>query len=148
MRCSRGFDEKQMMDRGTSYKYGFFTALFASFLIWGSQEIFEFRLEAGACGLMMIWIPLTVCVASFILKNAYDRIHENSGRCLFTVFGLAGLFMLGMRTVFLLNGRDVLMADGELTDVIGYMFVGGCMVALSLIYWGKQLWDRKHPAEE
>ena len=85
---------------------------------------------------------------ALIVKDAYDYINGDTGRLLLTLFGIVGLFILGTTLVRIAIGNESFLSNGALTDTVGHIFTGSCMVAISIVYWIKQHFNKKKFADD
>lgn len=148
MKNGINFDEKQLIDRGIAFKYGFLAALFAILLVYFLEDITKISISRYAALIITIWIPITVCTIALVLKDAYDGVNSASGRILATMFGVSGTFMLVLFTQEISVGRNMLIKDGMITNMGGYIFNGICMVTVSIVYWMKQYMNKKKYKED
>lgn len=148
MKNGINFDEKQLIDRGIAFKYGFLAAMFAILLVYFLEDIIKISISRYAALIITIWIPITVCTIALVLKDAYDGVNSASGRILATMFGVLGIFMLVLFAQEISSGREMLLEGGMITNMGGNIFNGICMIIISIVYWIKQYLNKKKYKED
>lgn len=143
MRKGQNYDERQILEQGRAYRWGFLAALLTFVLYYVLQECAGLQIDGYTMMISGIWMPLAVCMISQIVRNAYDYVDSATGRMTLSVIGVVGLGLL-IYTILkaCLWGGAFYRNDG-ITDQAGFLVMGGCMVLVCLVYWGKLLFNRK-----
>lgn len=141
------FDERQLYERGKGFQYGFIAAL-VMILLNSFAEDSNFIINTYSRFILCIWIPTTVCLVYFIIKDAYEGIKENSGNIAMGIFLVTGLILLAVVTVRLITGSAELLTDGIFGDWIGQIAYSVCMILISAVYFIKQHLDNKKDTED
>jgi hypothetical protein len=142
MKCE-SFDEKQMFDRGTSFRIGFITSLCMTALNFFVTDVFEISIDKYASFLIMIWVPLTVCSVLLILKDAYSGKDSARGNFFFLIYGAAGLFIILYSLFEIFSRGDSLIKAGVVTSIAGRLAEGICILLTCIIYFAKQFYNSK-----
>lgn len=143
------FDEKQILDRGKAFKIGFLASMITPAISYLIQDFIEINIDDYTTLLFMIWVPLTVCFISLILLNAYEGLQSSGGGKIFcTIFGFAGIFPVIFVLIDVLSGFNSFYQNGTITGSVGELFMGSCMIIISIVYWIKYLIDKKKFANE
>lgn len=148
MKSNNSYDEKQLIDRGKAFQYGFIAAIFTIGVMYFITEGIELEISSYASFLITLWLPLTVCFITLIIKNAYDGVNTTSGRSVLTLFGIAGLFLVSISVLHIATGAETLLYEGKVSDTFGHLFNGICMIIICLIYWIKQYHNSKKFKDE
>lgn len=138
MKGNNNYDEKQIIDRGKAFQYGFIAAMLTICGVYFYTDALEFKMDSYAAFLIRLWIPITITFIVLIVKDAYDGANSTPGRIILTVLGMAGLFLVGVTVIRIVSGKEVFLDSGTLTDSAGRIFSGICMILVSIIYWVKQ----------
>lgn len=138
MSNSNNYDEKQILDRGKSFQYGFIAAMLTICAVYFIISVIGIKMSSYTTFLITFWIPMTITFIALIMKDAYEGVNSASGRVVLTILGIAGLFLVGMSAMQIISGKKVLLDSGVLTDSAGEIFSGLCMIIVSIIYWVKQ----------
>lgn len=141
MRTYCNFDEKQLADRGTAFRYGFIAALVMMTLAFFATDILEMQIERSLLFYVCFWIPEIICAVTLIVKDAYDGINSHRGRVLMGTFGVLGLILIILPAIRVLSGSH------SIAEEISPIFVGFCVLLQSLVYWAKQYSNQKKFAD-
>ena len=139
------YDERQIVVRGTAYKYGFFTALFFSIII-ALLEFAEIEVPAQTGILIVIGTVLSifVMVAYNIWYDGYFALNENR-KALIILFAIIGFIniIIGINNVSLGNViRDGKLAMGSLNFICAiFMYMVLAVIGL------KSLVEKREDAE-
>ncbi len=142
------YDEKQLIDRGKAFQYGFFVAIFINLLSFFVQGVLEITMNTYGLFLINLWLPLTTCIIIMIIKEAYDGVNSTPGRVSLTVVGIAGLFLFLSSLKHLITGEEIFIENGVLTDLAGHILNGFCLILICLTYWIKNQNMKKKYEEE
>ncbi len=143
------YDERQILEQGRAFRWGFFAALMTFVLFYILQECLGLHIDGYTVFISGIWMPLSVCLILQIVKDAYDYVDSAAGRPIISAFGLVGLGVSGYTVLEAILGNEPLLyRDGMVTESTGRLVMGCCMVLVALVYWGKQLYNQKHREEE
>lgn len=148
MKENNNYDEKQIIDRGKAFQYGFIAAMLTTCGVYFYTDALEFKMDSYAAFLIRLWIPITITFIALIVKDAYDGVNSTPGRIVFTIFGMAGLFLVGVSFMRIVSGKEAFLDSGTLTEVAGIIFSGICMIIVSIIYWVKQYLNSRKFIEE
>lgn len=140
---SQNYDEKQLADRGKAFQYGFIAAILTIMAVYFMTDILEVQISHTLAFLICMWVPLSVCTLALILKDAYEGVHSAFGQKISFIFGGAGLLVLIVSIVRMITGKEFIAHNGVVTDSIGHLFVGICMLVICIVYWIKQYQNRK-----
>lgn len=138
---NQNYDEKQLADRGKAFQYGFIAAILTIMAVYFMIDIIQ--ISSTFALLICMWVPLSVCTIALILKDAYDGVHSAVGQKISFIFGVAGLFFLIATIVRIITGEESVVCNGVVTDSIGHLFVGICLLVICIVYWVKQYQNRK-----
>lgn len=142
------FDEKQLIDRGKSFKYGFITAIMTLLVEYFCTSALNIKIDPFAEFLVLIWIPITVCFISFIVKNAYEGVNSRTGRIVCIIMGCCGLYLVIATIVEVIIRVEHLVVNGEISASFGHLFSGICLVIICITYCIRQYRNKKELAEE
>ncbi|MCD2493294.1 hypothetical protein LQE92_11780 [Lacrimispora sp. NSJ-141] len=142
------YDEKQQMDRGKGFQYGFIAAIAVDALIYLAEDAMGIKISGFASFLIQVWTPLTVCMLTFIIKDAMNGIREQTGRILAVSYGACGFFMLCLAAAHIISGKEALLSNGVITEEVGHLYIAVCMIAASITYWVRQRLNQKKYDEE
>ncbi len=145
---SNNYDEKQQMDRGKGFQYGFIAAIAIDALIYLAEGAMGMKIDGFASFLIQVWTPLTVCMLTFIVKDAMNGIREQTGRMLAVGYGFCGLFMLCLAAAHVISGKEAFISNGVITEEAGHLYIAVCMIAASVTYWIRQKLNQKKYDEE
>lgn len=148
MKIDSNFDEKQLLDRGKAFQIGFITAIIMSVLFYFLQDGIGIEIAAFTSFAFSLWIPVTVCSIALIIKDAYDGVNSTTGRFGITVFGAGGSYILISSIIFLATGRETLLDGGVVTESIGHIINGICMITICAVYWVKQHLNKRKFIDE
>ena len=132
------FDEKQLVDRGKAFQFGFITAILTLCVVYLATDALGVVLSPYTTFLICLWIPLGECMIALILKDAYDGVNGRPGRTVMAVFVAVGLLLLVLTAAHLAGGQESLLEGGVVTDAAGHLLVGACMTAVGVVYWVRQ----------
>ena len=141
MKTYCNFDEKQLADRGTAFRYGFIAALAMMVSAYFAADILEIQIERSLLFYICFWIPEIICAVTLIVKDAYDGINSHRGRTLMAFFGILGLILIVLPAVRMLSGKY------RFAEEFSHLFVGFCVMIQSLVYWVKQYSNQKKFAD-
>lgn len=65
-----------------------------------------------------------------------------------TILGIVGLSMIVSAVIRIAIWKKVLINNGMITDTVGYIFNGVCMLTMSMVYWIKQYLNKKSYKED
>ena len=147
MRGEKRYDERQILARGKAYGYGFITAILTFVLIYVIQDAAGIGLDSVTVLDAGIWLPLTVCMLTMILKDAYDYVGSTYGRTALSLYGIAGVFLLGYSLYEVFFVGQSFYWDGMVTAQAGHLLMGCCMVFIGVVYWIKQFLNKKEEEE-
>lgn len=142
------FDEKQLIDRGKAFQYGFLTAIAAIILNYFLNDMIEIKISPSTSFMFTLWVPLTICSIALIIKDAYDGVNSTMGMVGVSVFGFGGCFILVCSIIFLVTGKEVLIDNGMVTESVGHILNGVCMMTIGIVYWVKQYLNKKKFSED
>ena len=91
---NQDFDEKQLIDRGIAFKWGFITALISIIGMFALTDIFELQITNYAQYLITFWIPCGITFIILILKDAYEAVNTRNGRIAILFFTFAAVILL------------------------------------------------------
>ena len=138
------FDERQLLERGRGFKYGFITSILTTLAVFCITDLFEIYLPPRLILAVCIWLPLTVSTVYMITKQAYDGITDYRGMVLFTFLGIMAVILFA---VTLISG-DPLSDGGKLTNVGASFVTSACCVVIAVVYWVYHLREiREYDAE-
>lgn len=137
------FDEKQIADRGKSFQYGFIASLATILGMYFLTAIVGLQIDIDSLFLITLWIPMTTCFISLILKNAYEGIGSTGGKVVATFLGIAGLILSASSLYLAFTGSEALWENGAVTHNAGRVLSSLCMVAICAVYWIKRYSDNK-----
>lgn len=141
------FDEKQILDRGKCFQYAFFSGLITNTVLFFVYELLNIKFNAYFGYIAALWIPLTVCFISLIVKNAYDGVGTKTGRIAFAVFSAAGLF-IEVSVLFHIISADVnSLANDDIYTYAAHILCGACMIIVAVVYFIKQ-WKNSKEFED
>lgn len=79
------YDERQLLDRGKAFRYGFFSCLAANCIMYLLNELaFDSSISSRLICFIPIWVSVVVFAISCIRLNAFDTLRTNKT----TVMGL------------------------------------------------------------
>lgn len=142
------FDEKQILDRGKAFQIGFAAALLTICAMQFAVSVLGLRIDAEARFLITLQIPLNLCLMMLIVKDAYECVNVSAGRAVMSIYGAAGLFILISTLVYLMQGKLRFLRNGYLTETIGHICTGGCMLLTCAVYWLHRYQNGKMLPEE
>lgn len=148
MRRSQVYDERQILERGKAYRYGFFAALLIFVLNYLLQECAWVKIDGYTVMISGIWMPLAVCLITLIVKDAYDYVDSTAGRSATAVFGMVGLGVLVYTILEVCLWGEGFYQDGVVTNQVGFLVMGFCMVLVCIVYWVKRYVSRNIEIEE
>lgn len=122
----KGYDEMQIAVRGKGFMIAYITAIVVLALLTRFDETTKY-INPYAEFVVTVWASMTVFFFYVIKHNAYDRINDTStGKTIFAVFGIAGLFILAVAMI-----RSEKMGENLLAQI----FIGGCMIINCAFYF-------------
>lgn len=140
---NQNYDEKQLADRGKAFQYGFIAAILTIMAVYFITDIIEIQMNHTLAFLICMWVPLSVCTIALILKDAYDGVHSTVGQKMSFIFGAVGFLVLITTIVRMITGKESIVNNGVVTDSIGHLFVGICLLVICIVYRIKQYENRK-----
>lgn len=143
MKSNNNYDEKQIIDRGKAFQYGFISALLTICAVYFITDVIGFKMSSYAIFLVILWIPIMITFIALIIKDAYDGVNCTSGRVILTILGIAGLCIIVMSALRIISRKETFIYSGMLTDSAGQIFSGICMIVISIVYWLKQYFNSK-----
>ncbi len=142
------YDEKQMYDRGKAFQAGFFSAILTIFVVFLMTDMLGISIDSYAVFLITLWIPMTSCFIMLIVKDAYDGVNSSAGKFVLSIYGMSGFITLSLTLINISIGKENFFSSGYITDSVGHIFSGTCMVATSIVYWVKQRVNRNKYCDE
>ncbi len=133
------YDEKQLLDRGKSYRNGFIACI-GLLLIFFLLHCFSIQIPYDLLIAVCIHIPVTVALITMIVKDAYDAINATPGAVIFTLWGGGGLCVLARWGIGLLRDqRYIQVIKGSIPMLIVHI----CWITCAVTYWAKRLIQKK-----
>ena len=148
MRWNVNYDERQTLARGRAYRYGFIAAVLTFVLIYLVQDAAGIALHGSTVLKTGIMLPLTVCMLLMIFWDAYDYVGSTWGRTALSLYGIAGIGLLGYCLYQAVFVGQSFYTDGTVTAQAGHLLMGCCMVFIGAVYWIKQVRNKKEEEEE
>ena len=148
MKWNVNYDERQILARGKACRYGFIAAVLTFVLIYLVQDAAGLALDGSTILKAGIMLPLTVCMLLMILWDAYDYVDSTYGRTGLSALGVAGILLIGYCLYEVLFAGQRFYWDGMVTEHVGNLLMGCCMVFIGVVYWIKQILDKQKPEEE
>lgn len=142
------YDEKQHIDRGKSFQYGFFAAVISILIMYFCTSELKMKIDPFAEFLILIFIPITVCFFSLITKNAYEGVNSRTGRIVCCINGCIGLYLIISTVVKVIARVEFFVTNGVISAPVGHLFSGMCLVLICITYFIQQYRNKKDLAEE
>jgi len=135
----KNFDERQIAARGRGFMLAYLTSMAVLAILTCLDELTEY-ITPYSIFVVTAWASLTVFSVYAIIHSAYDGINDTAtGKCVFGVFGVCGLFVI---VISLLRKGDA--GDNLWTHI----FVGAAMVINSGVYFIYHALHRNDDDEE
>lgn len=111
-------------------------------------EVMGISISAYAALLICVWIPITFCTIALVIKDAYDGVNEAPGRN-----GTYNTWNCGIiyDCICCNTNRNLEKSAnncGMITNIVGHIFNGVCMLTMSMVYWIKQYLNKKSYKED
>ncbi len=120
-------DRKLRRKYQSAFKYGFITAIMTLLVVYFCTSELNIKIDPFAEFLVLIWIPITVCFISFIMKNAYEGVNSRTGRIVCVIMGCCGLYLVIATLVEIITRVEPLVINGEISARFGHLFSGICL---------------------
>lgn len=138
MRNKCQFDEKQIFDRGRAFQAGFLAAIITTCATYFLTDVCGVSITSFSLFLISLWIPITVCFILLITKDAYEDVNSSIGKTILSIYGVAGLFILGSTLFSIFIGKEYFLKNGTFSDSLGHIVTAICMIITCVIYWVKR----------
>lgn len=140
---NENFDERQQIERGKAFQWAFITSFILLALFCIIENTFEIcQFSTYFIFITTFWISFSVFSTKVILTDAFYGIKEKASRVIFIIFGIAGLFMLVVDIIEILNGES-LVTGNQLNDIVAIMIESVAMIEMFTISEVKRIKDKK-----
>lgn len=140
---NQNFDERQQIERGKAFQWSFCAAIILLALFYMLEDLFELcQFSTYFIFITTFWISFSVFNTKVILNDAFLGIKETSGRGLFIVYGVVGLFMLAVN-IFLIINDGSLLTGNNLNDTVAIMIISISMLEMFAVSEVKCIKDKK-----
>ncbi len=131
------YDERQMMERGRAFKYGYLTILGFLLLLFAIDSLSD-SLSISTYTMFSIpfWVSVAVLHAHTARHGAFDGLTNGNATPLLAamMFG-AGVYIVAFDIYKLVSGRESFIQNGLVTDLTGSVVAGVCMVVIGITHW-------------
>ncbi|MDD6490044.1 MAG: hypothetical protein PUG48_09590 [Clostridia bacterium] len=142
-KISENFDERQQIERGKAFQWAFLTSFILLVLFYMIEDLFEIcKFSTYFMLITTFWISFSVFGTKVILNDAFYGIKEKTSRMIFIIFGIAGLFMLVVDIIEILNGES-LVTGNQLNDIVAIMIESVAMIEMFIVSEVKRIKDKK-----
>ena len=131
------YDERQMMERGRAFKYGYLTILGFLLLLFAIDSLSD-SLSISTYTMFSIpfWVSVAVLHAHTARHGAFDGLTKgNATPLLATMMFGAGVFIVAFDIHKLVSGRASFIQSGLVTDLTGSVVAGVCIVVIGITHW-------------
>ncbi|MGN1456537.1 MAG: hypothetical protein ACI4XP_01135 [Acutalibacteraceae bacterium] len=140
---NENFDERQQIERGKAFQWAFITSFILLALFCIIENTFEIcQFSTYFIFITTFWISFSVFSTKVILTDAFYGIKEKASRVIFIIFGIAGLFMLVVDIIEILNGES-LVTGNKLNDIVAIMIESVSMIEMFIVSEVKRIKDKK-----
>lgn len=142
-RLGEEYDERQILSRGKAYCYAFIAALIAISLTAIITQAIGLKLDGDTVFKFEMWTPITVCLITIIMKDAFDGIRNGASSGVAVGFCLGGVFIMVLIIADIINGNETIMEDDTLNTLFGDGYCALCMLSIGITYWIKKRINKK-----
>jgi|GEM_PF-3934761 len=129
-------DERQVIERGRAFQYGFLTLFALMTLCFMLSSGFELHVfDDFTTYMFCTWPAITVCFTMMIVRDAFDCINRSPGIALFSIYGLGGAFVIVSTVIEIVRGKAAIFAEGLIGHAAAELLCGFCCVLVCVVYW-------------
>lgn len=141
-----GLDERQLLLRGNVYKHSLIVFM-ALLLIDGFLKEEGIVWAQGMWGnLLIFWAGTGVAMVEFILRDILPRSPRQN--FLYIALGLCGLVLAVLGSIRIFAEHEPLTEGGALNTLGAGLIQAAVMLAVCLLFIGKQIYDRRRKDED